>query len=140
MKGFSFYKKFPVHWGDMDALGHVNHTKYLLWFETVRCLFFSEIGLVSTGAPTIGPILANANVNYRAPLHFPDTVDVGLRVSRIGNTSFVLSYELYRESDHNTIICDATTVVVLVDYQKNQKTPIPQAMRTKMQAFVRKES
>ena len=136
MDGFSFCKKFPIHWGDMDSLGHVNHTKYLVWFETIRCLFFTEIGLVSEGTPEIGPILANANINYRAPLHFPDTVDIGLRVSRMGNTSFVLEYVLYRESDPNTLICDATTVVVLVNYQKNKKTPIPEEMRKRIAAFM----
>ena len=136
MDGFSFWQTFPIHWGDMDALGHVNHTKYLLWFETIRCLFFTEIGLVSSGAPEIGPILANANINYRAPLHFPDTVNVGLRVSKIGNTSFVLEYVLSRESDPNTVICDATTVVVLVDYKKSKKTSIPAEMREKMKPFM----
>lgn len=132
---FPFYQTYPIHWGDIDALGHVNHAKYLTWFETIRCSFFTEVGLINSGKPKTGPILVNINVNYRAPLHFPDTVKVGLGVSRIGNTSFVLQYALFRESEPQNVVCEATTVIVLFDYEANKTIAMPESLRQQMQLF-----
>ena len=96
MNHYPFTVCFPVHWGDMDALGHVNHTRHLVWMETARIKLFDEIGLDWRAESTPGPILANLNVDYLAPVHFPARVECGLRTSRIGNTSFVIDYGVYR--------------------------------------------
>ena len=133
---FPFYQQYPVHWGDVDALGHVNHAKYLTWFETIRCSLFTKFGLQNAGTPKLGPILVNLNINYRAPLYFPETVRAGVGVSRIGNTSFVLQYGLSTLSKPQEVICDATTVIVLLDYETNKKTQISQEIREKMKSFI----
>ena len=52
---------FSTHWGEMDALGHINHTRYLVWMETARIELFRAVGLLEH--PDIGPILANINVD-----------------------------------------------------------------------------
>src|SRR5277367_5877386 len=78
----------PVQWGDQDAFGHVNNTIYFRWFESARIAYFERIGLnhLLEHEP-IGPILASMSCDYRRPVTYPDTVDIGMRVSRIGRTS-----------------------------------------------------
>ena len=52
--------EIKVNWGDMDALGHVNHSVFAKWMETVRMMYFSEIGMMNLyDDSNIGPILAS---------------------------------------------------------------------------------
>jgi acyl-CoA thioester hydrolase len=36
---------FDIHWGEMDALGHVNNIRYIAWFETARIALFERLGM-----------------------------------------------------------------------------------------------
>ena len=139
MQDYRFQKEFTVHWGDIDSLGHVNHTRYLVWFETIRCQLMADLGIEIKPDASIGPILANLNTNYHAPLHFPDTVRVGGRISKIGTRSFVLDYVVARTADLDHIVCDARTVLVLFDYQKNKTVPIIDELRKKMMQYMPQE-
>ena len=82
--------EIKVNWGDMDALGHVNHSVYAKWMETVRMMYFSEIGMMNLyDDSNIGPILARIEIDYELPIVFPDVVTVSTSVSRIGNLSLI---------------------------------------------------
>jgi len=35
-----------VAWGDMDAFGHVNNTRYFRYFETARIAYFTVINVL----------------------------------------------------------------------------------------------
>ena len=111
MNNYKTVVEFPVHWGECDMLGHVNHTRFLVWMETARITLFDRVGLVTQDAPEFGPILANISVNYRAPVKFPSTVVCGTRVSRIGRTSFSMEYGLWLADEPNALVADATAVI-----------------------------
>ncbi len=69
----------PVQWGDQDAFGHVNNTVYFRWFESARIAYFERIGLSHVlDVEPIAPILASISCDYRRPITFPDTVQVGM--------------------------------------------------------------
>ena len=36
IEGFAVVERIPVLWGDMDAFGHVNNTRFIRWFETAH--------------------------------------------------------------------------------------------------------
>ena len=136
MQDYPFQKEFIVHWGDMDSLGHVNHTRYLVWFETVRCQMMADLGIDVKGGATVGPILANLNTNYYLPLYFPDTVQVGVRISKIGRSSFVLDYAVARSEKPEQVVCDAQTVLVLFNYQQNSTLTISDELKQKMAYYM----
>ena len=74
---WSVSTEITVNWGDMDSLGHVNHSVFAKWMETTRMRFFSEIGMMDLyESSNIGPILARIEVDYKAPVLFPDVVSV----------------------------------------------------------------
>ena len=80
--------ELPVQWGEQDALGHVNNVVYFRWYETSRIVSAEKVGLMDLHrAERIGPILASVANDYRRQLVFPDTVNVGVRVTRIGVAS-----------------------------------------------------
>ena len=80
---------FPIRWGELDVLGHVNNAQYLRYFEESRTAWCEVIGrpLRNTGE---GMILLKAGVTYKKPVGYPASVVVELKAGRIGNTSFEL--------------------------------------------------
>lgn len=89
---YRVWRKVPTRWMDNDAYGHVNNVVYYSWFDTAVNAYLIEQGAldVAHGA-TIG-LVVETHCNYFAPLSFPQTVDVGLRVAHRGTSS--VRYEL----------------------------------------------
>ena len=96
----------------------------------------AEMGIETSGELDIGPILANINASYHAPLHFPDTVSVGVRLSRLGNSSFDLEYAVVRSEEPSRIVCEGRTVMVLFNYQNNGKQAITGELRARMERLL----
>ncbi len=136
MRDFPVAVEFPMHWGEMDALGHANHTRFLVWMETARIALFREVGLISKGQPTVGPILANINVDYLAPVHHPADLVCGVRVSRLGRTSFVLEYGVAHVGAPDELVARASSVIVLVNYEKGIKVEISPALRESLESLL----
>jgi acyl-CoA thioester hydrolase len=119
----------PVLWGDQDAFGHVNNNAYFRWFESARIEYFQRIGLLEMlAADRIGPILASVACDYRRQLHFPDTIKVGMRATKIGRSSLGLEHVVVSQK-HDTVAAEGRSTVVVFDYRAHKSHPIPQALR-----------
>ena len=122
--------EIKVNWGDMDALGHVNHSVYAKWMETVRMMYFSEIGMMNLyDDSNIGPILARIEIDYELPIVFPDVVTVSTSVSRIGNSSFDMRYKIESQSNNGKSAATGSVVCVLLDYSSGIPHKIPLKLR-----------
>jgi acyl-CoA thioester hydrolase len=119
-----------VQWGDQDAFGHVNNTIYFRWFESVRLVYLARVGLTryEDAAVDIGPILAHIGCNFRRQIKFPDHVQIGARVTRLGNSSFTMMHSLYSES-LGAIAADGDSTLVVFDYRQQRSSPIPAEVR-----------
>jgi acyl-CoA thioester hydrolase len=126
---YSVVIALPVFWGDQDAFGHVNNNAYFRWFESARIAYSQRIGLLDLfKAERIGPILASISCDYRRQLNFPDTVHVGIRVSRIGRTSLGFEHAVVSQSQ-SAVVADGSSTIVVFDYPANKPHPIPPLMR-----------
>ncbi|MEY4358290.1 MAG: hypothetical protein RL469_1616, partial [Pseudomonadota bacterium] len=84
---FAVFREIPTRWMDNDVYGHVNNVVYYSYFDTAVNRFLIERGALDIHhGDTIG-LVVETQCNYFAPLSFPDTVDAGLRVSRVGRSS-----------------------------------------------------
>ena len=118
---------FPIRWGELDVLGHVNNAHYLRYFEESRTAWCEAIGrsLRNTGE---GMILLKASVTYKKPVGYPANVMVELTAGRIGNTSFDLVNTLVIEGE-TEVAAIAEFVIVWFDYVNNKPKPIPVEIR-----------
>lgn len=129
LPGFPITLKLPVIWGDQDLFGHVNNTIYLRWFESARVAFWDNTGIRDLMTPRqCGPILASIHCNYRRQLRYPDTVEIGARVVRIGRTSMTLEHAACSDA-LGTIAADGESVVVLFNYARQQPEVIQDDLR-----------
>ena len=84
---YSWFLTLATRWADNDAYGHVNNTVYYEWFDTAVNRWLVEAGLldIEHGDP-IG-LVVETGCAYFAPLSFPDEVEVGIAVERLGSSS-----------------------------------------------------
>ncbi len=121
----------PVQWGEMDALGHVNNTVFLRWFESARMKYFLACHVLDrVETEGIGPILASTRVVFQAPLSYPDTVTVETSVSEIGNSSFTMHYTLRSAAREGAVVAECEAVIVMVHYEKGRSVRVPDDVRT----------
>ena len=89
---YGWWIPIASRWSDCDAYGHVNNAVYYSWFDTALTTLAIERGILQApGQTSIGLCIASG-CEFLAPVGFPETVDVGIRLGRIGNSS--LRYEL----------------------------------------------
>ncbi len=129
MQGFPVVNSIPLNWGDQDALGHVNNTMYLRWSETARVDYLSRVGLWQMlAAEQVGPILASIACNYRRPLNYPDTVLVGARITRIGNSSIRMEHQI-ESLALGVVAAELESTLVVMDYKANKPVTVPENIR-----------
>ena len=129
MSDIRFYHPIEVRYGDLDPQGHLNNAKYFTFIEQARISYVKTLGLWHGGSfLQIGMILAEARMTFKAPILWGQPIQVGVRVDRLGNKSFDLSYSI---QDAKTQIEHAvgSTVQVAYDYQSAQTIPIPDEWR-----------
>lgn len=125
-----------VAWGELDALGHVNHTVFLRWFENVRLAWFERVGIAaSTRAHRgVGPILARIECDYRAPVEFPDVIWASACCIELGRSSLRLHNRIWSER-RAAIVAEGAVVVVLLDYSVQRSVAIPEVVRAAIVAL-----
>ena len=123
---WAYTHRLSVRFRDCDAMGHVNHAVYFTYLEQCRLTFWRD--LTGKGAPGTRVIVARAECDYKAPAFFGDELDVRVKVSAIGRSSFGLAYEIVHvEKGH--LVATGRTVMVSYDYAAGKSTPLPDAAR-----------
>ena len=89
---YALYRRISTRWADNDAYGHVNNVVYYGWFDSAVNAHLIEHGVLDIHqGETIG-LVVETHCNYFAPVVFPQTVDIGIRVANMGGSS--VRYEL----------------------------------------------
>ena len=133
-------KQYPIiitqaiQWGEMDAANHVNNAVYMRYFETARIEFFNQIGFMDfMGEAGIGPILAEVTCQYKAPLTFPDNIQITARILPDSFTEygFTMQHLVYSEKLQR-IAAEGTSRIVCSDYKLKKKALISSELRDKL--------
>ena len=117
-----------VRWRDMDAMGHVNNAKYVSYLEEARVRWMLGVPGASM-TDRIAPVVAATNVNYRAPIVWPNDIVVELFVERLGNSSVTIGHRIVDGKNGNTLYSDGNVVVVWMDAATGKSAPLPEAVR-----------
>lgn len=131
--GFKLSVPIEVRFRDTDAMGHMNNAVHLTFLEVARAHYWKFL-FGTKDYKDVGFILARAEVDYRSPAFCGETLLVGIRTEKLGNSSFTMRYQI-RERDHGRLIADAGSVLVMYDYETRKKTPIPKNIREAIQRF-----
>ncbi len=127
-------RSIPTRWMDNDAYGHVNNVVYYSWFDTAVNAWLIEKGVLDIqSSPTVG-LVVETHCNYFAPLAFPQTVQVGLRVAHIGASS--VRYELAVFGEGALCAAKGHFVHVYVDARTHRPAAVPSSLKTLLETLV----
>lgn len=119
-----------VRFNDIDMAGHAHNGVYLSWFEQARMDLLRTFIERKHDWKVHGLILARNEVDYRAPVHLSDHVEVDCWCDRVGSKSFDLRYALYvTKDDARQVRTEGRSVMVCFDYQQNAAIAVPEAWR-----------
>jgi acyl-CoA thioester hydrolase len=135
LRDFPVVVQYPVAWGEMDALGHVNNIIYFRYFESARVAYLTKINFIDPEQNNgIGPILASTQCEFRKALTYPDTVSIGGRVIEIGNDRFAMEYRVISHRLQK-IAAEGKGVLVAFNYRENRKAELPEMIKKNIQAL-----
>lgn len=132
---FVHFCPISTRWMDNDAYLHVNNVAYYSFFDTAVNDYLIQGGVLDIRRSTVTGLVAHSECSYFSPVTFPEAIDVGLRVARLGRSS--VTYELgvfQKESD--TAAAQGRFVHVYVDRETSRPVSIPDNMRALLEPLV----
>lgn len=133
-----------VRFRDLDAMGHVNNAVYLTYFEQARLAFW--LMLHPGHAPgegidpaRIGFVVARAECDYASPVQLGERLLVGCRAGDFGASSFAFDYRIVAAGGsvdaEIRLVASGRTVQVTWDWAAGTKTPVPDDLKKRIEAF-----
>lgn len=125
---FPVFRAIATRWMDNDHYGHVNNVAYYSYFDTaVNGWLIEATGVDIRGLPAIG-LVVETGCRYFKPLSFPDALEVGLAIERLGTSSITYRLAIFRRGDDDAAAA-GKFVHVYVDATTRETTVVPEAIR-----------
>ncbi|MTE11787.1 acyl-CoA thioesterase [Nocardia aurantiaca] len=127
----------PTRWADNDHYGHVNNVTYYSYFDTaVNAWLISATGTDIRNLHAIG-VVAQTSCKFLGSISFPDMLQVGIRIARLGNSSINYELAIFRDAGQSLeLVATGTFTHVYVDEQTRKPVPIPAVIRAAAEPLV----
>lgn len=132
---YSFFKNITTRWADNDIYGHINNVVYYSYFDTVANQYlieFADFNPIS--APVIG-VIVHSNCNYIKPIAYPDKIEAGLTVKKLGRSSVTYGIGIFRQGE-SAACAYGEFVHVFVNRKDNLPISIPTKIRESLQKIL----
>ncbi len=127
---YNFPVKLPLRldWSEMDLFGHINNVSYFKYIQASRVNYWEAIALIKIfEEDKIGPILLSTSCQFMKPLHYPGNITIQASIEFIKNTSFGIYHQILNQD--NEVAAEAHDVIVIYDFNKNEKTLFPERFK-----------
>ena len=132
---YSYFKNITTRWADNDIYGHINNVVYYSYFDTVANQYlieFADFNPVS--APVIG-VIVHSNCNYIKAIAYPDKIEAGLTVKKLGKSSVTYGIGIFRQGE-SAACAYGEFVHVFVNRKDNLPISIPTKIRESLQKIL----
>lgn len=122
---FKHWTTLDVRWSEVDAYGHVNNVAYFTYFEAARAKYILDTNRYDAlmGKSAL-QVIVNCTMNFRKEVRFPSTLDVGVTVSEIGTTSYLMLCGMFLAGT-DELVADGTGKLVILDPATKRPMPMP---------------
>ncbi len=131
---YPLFRTITTRWMDNDVYGHVNNVQYYSFFDTAVNQYMVEAGGLDFRTGEVVGLVVETGCSYRRSLAFPDVVEAGIRVARIGTSSVTYEVGIFRQGEA-AVCAFGRFVHVYVDRASNRPVPIPGPARAAMEAI-----
>lgn len=132
---YAYWVSIPTRWMDGDPYGHVNNAQYYSFVDTaVTSMLIDKGALREPHSNAIG-LCVESGCKFFAPVSFPGTIDAGVRVARVGNSSLRYEVGLFKAGEAQAAAV-AYFVHVFVDPQTRRPAPLSEEVKVAMRALM----
>ena len=134
-ENYAEFIEIPTRWMDNDVYGHVNNVVYYSYFDTaVNGFLMREAGLDYRSSDAVG-VVAETGCSFHGEIAFPDTLDIGIRVRQLGNSSVTYEIGIFRHGREEPA-GTGHFVHVYVKHGAMTPVPIPDKARAALERLV----
>ncbi len=131
---FRIFRAIPTRWHDNDVYGHVNNVVYYGWFDTAVNAWLIENGFLDPATSEIVGLVVETGCSYFESVAFPETVEAGIAVERLGTSSVTYRIGIFRQGSEQAAAQGRFTHVYVA--RASQKpVPIPAPLRAALTAI-----
>lgn len=130
-----FFHRLRVRWAEVDMQKIVFNGHYLMYLDTAMADYWRVLALPYEEAMhRLGGDLyvKKASVEYHGSARYDDTLDIGLRCTRIGSSSIQFVGAIFRGED---LLITAELIYVYADPSTQTSRPVPDALRQVMLGY-----
>jgi len=118
---YPFFTRLTTRWMDNDVYGHVNNVVYYSFFDTAVNGYLIDRGALDPHDGEVIGLVVETHCNFFAPLQFPQAVEAGVRVARVGSSSVRYEIGLFADA---AATCAASGHFVHVYVQRESRRPV----------------
>tara|TARA_B100001142_G_scaffold305365_1_gene334270 strand:- start:490 stop:930 length:441 start_codon:yes stop_codon:yes gene_type:complete len=126
------FTHIQTRWMDNDIYGHVNNVTYYSYFDTVVNNFLIDVCDFNPHEDEVVGIVVETMCSFKKPISFPDQINLGLRISKLGKTSIRYEVGVFREGE-NEASASGYFIHVFVDRRTNKPVSIPDSYRKSLE-------
>ena len=131
---YRWFTPITTRWSDNDLYGHVNNVVYYSYFDSIANRYLIEEGGLDIHDAAIVGFVVSSGCEYHAPIAYPEAIEGGLRVDRLGNSSVRYGIAIFREGQRQAV-ANGHFVHVFVERASNRSVPIPDKLRAALEAL-----
>ncbi|MDC0361706.1 acyl-CoA thioesterase [Halioglobus sp.] len=131
-ENYKVFYPITTRWSDNDIYGHVNNVAYYSYFDTVANQYLIEEGGMDISDGRVVGYVVNSGCDYHSPITYPEHIEAGLRVDKLGNSSVQYGIGIFREGEDNPA-AHGHFVHVFVERAVNRSVPIPELLRAALE-------
>ena len=125
---YQYFVSIGTRWTDNDVYGHVNNATYYNYFDTTANDYLIRVGGLDIHRGEVIGFVVASSCQYKKPIAFPDQLEVGIRVIRLGQRSVEYGLAIFKAGEQ-TGVAFGTFTHVFVSRQTGQAVPIPGELR-----------
>ncbi|POR50907.1 acyl-CoA thioesterase [Bosea psychrotolerans] len=131
---FKLFRSIPTRWHDNDVFGHVNNVVYYGWFDTGVNAWLIEQGFLDPATSPVVGLVVETSCTYFESVAFPETVEIGLAVARLGTSSVTYRLGIFRQGGQ-VVVAQGRFTHVYVERATQKPVPIPAPLRAALEAL-----
>lgn len=129
---FRLLHEIEVRFRDLDPMGHAHHSLPLMYWEEARARYWREVA-GRDGVDAIDYVMGEFTIRWHRRITWPARLRAGVRVTRLGRSSFDMAYALW-EAD-GALLTTGRSTQVLFDYAAERSIPLDDRTRERIQAY-----
>lgn len=133
---YGYFLPIATRWMDNDIYGHVNNVVYYAYFDTVINRWLIDEGSLDIHGGSVIGLCVESMCRYLAPASYPEELEAGLRVGKLGRSSVRYEVGIFRRATAEPLAF-GHFVHVFVDRASRRSVSLPESVRSALQQLCR---